>query len=144
MNIGSINVAGPDSRPRGRKRGRKTTSCTQCHSRKQKCNQEQPCSRCIQRGVPDLCQWPESDIDDGRERGMSSQDAVPATGRAHLCICVNTIHVESGTIRSRLVLTKVFSGLPRDGTGPALHRSRRSVILRQFIFWAPSGCTYDP
>lgn len=47
-----------DSRPRAR-RGRKTTSCSQCHARKQKCNRELPCSRCIQRGVPQLCQWPE-------------------------------------------------------------------------------------
>ncbi|CRL27261.1 Fungal transcriptional regulatory protein, N-terminal [Penicillium camemberti] len=47
-----------DTRPRAR-RGRKTTSCSQCHARKQKCNRELPCSRCIQRGVPELCQWPE-------------------------------------------------------------------------------------
>lgn len=49
-----------DSRPRIR-RGRKTTSCSQCHARKQKCNRELPCSRCIQRGVPQLCQWPENE-----------------------------------------------------------------------------------
>ncbi|KAJ5122122.1 hypothetical protein N7526_009059 [Penicillium atrosanguineum] len=48
----------PDARSTARKRGRKITSCSECHSRKQKCNREMPCSRCIQRGVPNLCQWP--------------------------------------------------------------------------------------
>lgn len=78
-----MNPPGSESRPRGRKRGRKTTSCTQCHSRKQKCNQEQPCSRCIQRGVSHLCQWPENEAEEERERGIRAQDAVPATGRSH-------------------------------------------------------------
>ncbi|KAL5355876.1 fungal-specific transcription factor domain-containing protein [Aspergillus floccosus] len=48
---------------RGRKRGRKSTSCSQCHARKQKCNQEHPCSRCIERDVPHLCLWPADHID---------------------------------------------------------------------------------
>ncbi|KAJ5130864.1 uncharacterized protein N7515_006903 [Penicillium bovifimosum] len=51
--------AAVDSRSRPR-RGRKPTSCSQCHARKQKCNGELPCSRCNQRGVPELCQWPET------------------------------------------------------------------------------------
>ncbi|RDW60596.1 hypothetical protein BP6252_11979 [Coleophoma cylindrospora] len=36
----------------------RTRACTQCHRQKQKCNREQPCSNCIRRGVPDLCEWP--------------------------------------------------------------------------------------
>ncbi|KAJ6079697.1 hypothetical protein N7467_009450 [Penicillium canescens] len=56
------------------RRGRKTTSCSQCHSRKQKCNRELPCSRCIQRGVPELCQWPDKD----RDHVAPSQGAVSA------------------------------------------------------------------
>ncbi|KAL7812996.1 fungal-specific transcription factor domain-containing protein [Trichoderma gracile] len=40
---------------RGGKRGRKPTSCTQCHLRKQKCDRKQPCNRCLQRGVAHLC-----------------------------------------------------------------------------------------
>ncbi|KAJ5157322.1 uncharacterized protein N7482_008422 [Penicillium canariense] len=63
------------ARARARKRGRKTTSCSQCHIRKQKCNQEIPCSRCIQRGVPELCQWPA----DERDIGIGSHEKVPAT-----------------------------------------------------------------
>ncbi|KAJ5332167.1 uncharacterized protein N7506_005950 [Penicillium brevicompactum] len=55
----------------GAKRGRKTTSCSQCHARKQKCDRESPCSRCIQRGVPDLCRWPE------KETVMLAQESVP-------------------------------------------------------------------
>ncbi|KAJ6176154.1 hypothetical protein N7485_003068 [Penicillium canescens] len=58
------------------RRGRKTTSCSQCHSRKQKCNRELPCSRCIQRGVPELCRWPDKD----RDHGAPSQGAVSAAG----------------------------------------------------------------
>ena len=54
------NIVTLDSRPKAR-RGRKTTSCSQCHARKQKCNRELPCSRCIQRGVPQLCHWPEKE-----------------------------------------------------------------------------------
>ncbi|KAL7798787.1 fungal-specific transcription factor domain-containing protein [Trichoderma afarasin] len=40
---------------RGSRRGRKPTSCTQCHLRKQKCDRNQPCNRCLQRGVAHLC-----------------------------------------------------------------------------------------
>ncbi|TFB00618.1 hypothetical protein CCMA1212_007448 [Trichoderma ghanense] len=40
---------------KGSRRGRKPTSCTQCHLRKQKCDRNQPCNRCLQRGVAHLC-----------------------------------------------------------------------------------------
>ncbi|OQE25422.1 hypothetical protein PENSTE_c006G04543 [Penicillium steckii] len=90
MDFDSMDPPGSESRPRGRKRGRKTTSCTQCHSRKQKCNQEQPCSRCIQRGVSHLCQWPENEAEEERERGIRARDAVPAT--------VNTEGTELGQL----------------------------------------------
>src|ERR1700742_1995204 len=42
-------------RARVSKRGRKSTSCTQCHLRKQACDRNQPCRRCVQRGVAHLC-----------------------------------------------------------------------------------------
>ncbi|KAJ5084532.1 hypothetical protein NUU61_009111 [Penicillium alfredii] len=57
-----------------RRRGRKTTSCSQCHSRKQRCNRELPCSRCIQRGVPQLCRWPDRERNPG-----TSQEGAAAT-----------------------------------------------------------------
>lgn len=52
----SVMVA-PPRKPTGRgsRRGRKPTSCTQCHLRKQKCDRNQPCNRCLQRGVAHLC-----------------------------------------------------------------------------------------
>ncbi|CAG8107822.1 unnamed protein product [Penicillium salamii] len=56
-------ILDPPSHAAGAKRGRKTTSCSQCHARKQKCDRESPCSRCVQRGVPDLCRWPEKETD---------------------------------------------------------------------------------
>lgn len=40
---------------RNGKRGRKATSCTQCHLRKQACDRHQPCRRCVHRGVAHLC-----------------------------------------------------------------------------------------
>jgi hypothetical protein len=42
-------------RARVSKRGRKPTSCTQCHMRKQACDRNQPCRRCVQRGIAHLC-----------------------------------------------------------------------------------------
>jgi hypothetical protein len=45
----------PAKRARTSKRGRKPTSCTQCHLRKQACDRNQPCRRCVQRGVAYLC-----------------------------------------------------------------------------------------
>ncbi|KIW71392.1 hypothetical protein PV04_03566 [Phialophora macrospora] len=45
----------PSKRARTGKRGRKQTSCTQCHLRKQACDKNQPCNRCVQRGVAHLC-----------------------------------------------------------------------------------------
>ncbi|CAG8046669.1 unnamed protein product [Penicillium olsonii] len=58
----------------GAKRGRKTTSCSQCHARKQKCDRELPCSRCVQRGVPDLCRWPEREIEVTAHEAVGTAD----------------------------------------------------------------------
>ncbi|KAH8820238.1 fungal-specific transcription factor domain-containing protein [Xylogone sp. PMI_703] len=41
-----------------RKRGRIASACLQCHTRKQKCNGDQPCQNCIRRGVPHSCTLP--------------------------------------------------------------------------------------
>ncbi|KAJ5609938.1 hypothetical protein N7510_006657 [Penicillium lagena] len=65
----------PGAQVMARKRGRKTTSCSQCHARKQKCDQEIPCFRCIQRGVPQLCQWPGKD---GEPKTTPGEGAAPA------------------------------------------------------------------
>lgn len=37
-------------------------TCTQCSLRRQRCNRQIPCDRCIKRGVPDQCtrQWPDN------------------------------------------------------------------------------------
>ncbi|KIW13531.1 hypothetical protein PV08_08719 [Exophiala spinifera] len=44
--------------PGARKRGRNASACTQCHTRKQKCNGHLPCLNCIRRGVGHLCSGP--------------------------------------------------------------------------------------
>ncbi|KAH6719589.1 fungal-specific transcription factor domain-containing protein [Leptodontidium sp. MPI-SDFR-AT-0119] len=38
-----------------RKRGRTATACSQCHSRKQKCDNSRPCANCMRRGIPHSC-----------------------------------------------------------------------------------------
>ncbi|KAJ3494516.1 hypothetical protein NLG97_g4034 [Lecanicillium saksenae] len=40
-----------------RKRKRPMISCTECHQRKQKCDRQQPCSRCIKREIPEKCSY---------------------------------------------------------------------------------------
>lgn len=45
----------PAKRP-GKQR-REVTSCIPCHSRKQKCDRQYPCSRCARRRQPELCTY---------------------------------------------------------------------------------------
>ncbi|KAJ6785239.1 hypothetical protein PWT90_05117 [Aphanocladium album] len=40
-----------------RKRKRPMISCTECHQRKQKCDRQQPCSRCVKREIPEKCSY---------------------------------------------------------------------------------------
>ncbi|KAJ4152727.1 hypothetical protein LMH87_009250 [Akanthomyces muscarius] len=39
------------------KRKRSVVSCTECHRRKQKCDRQQPCQRCIRREMPTQCYY---------------------------------------------------------------------------------------
>ncbi|KAL6872072.1 hypothetical protein J3F83DRAFT_713925 [Trichoderma novae-zelandiae] len=57
---------------RGNRRGRKPTSCTQCHLRKQKCDRKQPCNRCLHRGVAHLC-------GDSTANGVAKTSEIPQT-----------------------------------------------------------------
>ncbi|PVH73515.1 hypothetical protein DL98DRAFT_431103 [Cadophora sp. DSE1049] len=45
----------PNGSASKRKRGRTATACSQCHSRKQKCDNSRPCANCLRRGVPHAC-----------------------------------------------------------------------------------------
>ncbi|KAH8105931.1 fungal-specific transcription factor domain-containing protein [Cristinia sonorae] len=45
-----------------RKRNRMTLSCQPCHQRKQQCDREQPCQRCIHRGLPGECSYEQPNI----------------------------------------------------------------------------------
>ncbi|KAL1981751.1 hypothetical protein VTN96DRAFT_2178 [Rasamsonia emersonii] len=48
----------PEPQERPRKRRRRTVACTQCRSRKLKCDREYPtCSRCIKSGTPAKCTY---------------------------------------------------------------------------------------
>lgn len=52
-------AAAGETRPR--KRRRRTVACTQCRTRKLKCDREYPtCGRCLKSGIPDLCKYEES------------------------------------------------------------------------------------
>ena len=42
---------------RGPKRNRGLLSCLECHRRKQKCDRLLPCRDCVQRGVPQKCNY---------------------------------------------------------------------------------------
>lgn len=84
---------GTAPRSKGRKRGRKSTSCSQCHARKQKCNQEHPCSRCVERDVPHLCRWP-ADHTDRTPTTAKKQDRSERSEAAH----TNTQGTELGQL----------------------------------------------
>ena len=65
---------------RPRRRGRKNKACFQCQSRKQKCNQECPCSRCIERGLPHLCRMLGNGPDAESEPQMAREESLPQQG----------------------------------------------------------------
>lgn len=65
----------PAKRAKTSKRGRKPTSCTQCHIRKQACDRNQPCRRCIQRGVAYLCDISNKSLS-GETPGLNEEDDV--------------------------------------------------------------------
>lgn len=55
------NTNNSPSETRPRKRRRRTVACTQCRTRKLKCDREYPaCSRCLKSGIPDRCKYEDS------------------------------------------------------------------------------------
>lgn len=53
--------ANPQSETRPRKRRRRTVACTQCRTRKLKCDREYPtCGRCLKSRVPERCTYEDS------------------------------------------------------------------------------------
>lgn len=55
------NTNNTPSETRPRKRRRRTVACTQCRTRKLKCDREYPaCSRCLKSGIPDRCRYEDS------------------------------------------------------------------------------------
>ncbi|KAF4454443.1 hypothetical protein F53441_3070 [Fusarium austroafricanum] len=67
------------SRPQRIKRNRPSISCSACRARKQKCDRQQPCSRCTRRGVADSCHFepvarhPTSPLASGDEGRVQSE-----------------------------------------------------------------------
>ncbi|KAB5586215.1 fungal-specific transcription factor domain-containing protein [Coniochaeta sp. 2T2.1] len=47
----------PDGNPHPRKRQRVRLSCLECRRRKLSCDRELPCSRCLQSGTPEKCEY---------------------------------------------------------------------------------------
>ena len=47
----------PDGNPHPRKRQRVRLSCLECRRRKLSCDRELPCSRCLQSGTPEKCNY---------------------------------------------------------------------------------------
>jgi hypothetical protein len=45
----------PAEKKEKKRRNRLVLSCTECHRRKQQCDRNIPCARCVKRGVPELC-----------------------------------------------------------------------------------------
>lgn len=62
-------------------RERHRSTCTECSLRRQKCDRKVPCSRCVQRGIPDSCtlRWPGGRYDARVHRAYqkSSREAAP-------------------------------------------------------------------
>ncbi|ORY75688.1 fungal-specific transcription factor domain-domain-containing protein [Leucosporidium creatinivorum] len=76
-NNGDAAAAGSAPRPI-KKRNRAQLSCTACHSRKQACNRQVPCDRCIKRGVAESCH-----IEGGKAAGAhTGSAAAPAPSTA--------------------------------------------------------------
>ncbi|KAF3988241.1 hypothetical protein FT663_03447 [Candidozyma haemuli var. vulneris] len=46
-----------ESQPRPRKRNRSTKVCRRCRAKKSKCDLQHPCSQCVKRGCPELCEY---------------------------------------------------------------------------------------
>lgn len=47
----------PTQTQKVRKRNRACLSCTRCHRLKVKCDQREPCARCLRSGVPEACTY---------------------------------------------------------------------------------------
>ncbi|EXJ85250.1 hypothetical protein A1O3_05925 [Capronia epimyces CBS 606.96] len=65
-----------------RRRGRNASACSQCHSRKQKCNGGQPCLNCIRRGVDHLCSGPPASHSRQKPAPRPLQSAVASVGQS--------------------------------------------------------------
>ncbi|MCJ1249679.1 hypothetical protein MMC30_006905 [Trapelia coarctata] len=65
--------------PEKQKRKRAVASCTQCYSKKQKCNHQYPCNHCTHRRLPELCSYNSVETEVDKEKGNVSIVTVPTT-----------------------------------------------------------------
>ncbi|WWC73523.1 uncharacterized protein I206_107495 [Kwoniella pini CBS 10737] len=59
-----------------RKRNRTVLSCTECHRRKQHCDRNIPCSRCIKRGVPGMCRMEHPVLPQRKKRKVQEDEDI--------------------------------------------------------------------
>ncbi|ODO00712.1 hypothetical protein L198_03038 [Cryptococcus wingfieldii CBS 7118] len=57
-----------------RKRNRTVLSCTECHRRKQHCDRNIPCSRCVKRGIPSMCQMEHPVLPQRKRKRPAAED----------------------------------------------------------------------
>ncbi|WWC65708.1 uncharacterized protein I303_108329 [Kwoniella dejecticola CBS 10117] len=65
-----------DDGKRKRKRNRTVLSCTECHRRKQHCDRNIPCSRCIKRGVPGMCRMEHPVLPQRKKRKVEDDEDI--------------------------------------------------------------------
>lgn len=97
-------------------RARERKTCTECSLRRQRCDRQLPCGRCIKRGIPDRCKL-----------DWQGDESDPAIRRTYL----------SGQRQLRPTLPRVtldYSPGPNSEQNPQLHDMTRSVLDA----WQPS------
>ncbi|TYJ57880.1 hypothetical protein B9479_001490 [Cryptococcus floricola] len=71
-----------------RKRNRTVLSCTECHRRKQHCDRNIPCSRCVKRGIPSMCQMEHPVLPQRKRKRPAAEDEVLSH---ELVICAQSL-----------------------------------------------------
>ncbi|WVQ75136.1 hypothetical protein IAR50_004745 [Cryptococcus sp. DSM 104548] len=73
-----------------RKRNRTVLSCTECHRRKQHCDRNIPCSRCVKRGIPSMCQMEHPVLPQRKRKRPAAEDEALSH---ELSLCAQSLEI---------------------------------------------------
>ncbi|OAA35585.1 transcription factor Cys6 [Beauveria brongniartii RCEF 3172] len=108
------------------RRKRPIVSCTECHQRKQKCDRQQPCNRCIKREIPDKCRYEVPDTQRTFDNISVSEPDIRTTPNISSSLR-DDVPIFAGTGAEALVSTNLGYSSRITGT-PGLIRSIGVVI----------------